>query len=251
MKSIVLFAGTGEGRELASYCAENGIYTVVSCATEYGTGLLPQSEYLRPVCGRLDERGMRQLIDSERPIAVFDATHPYAQEASRNICAACSVRVQYIRVLRDPEPQSDYALYFDSMEEIASYLSENDGNVLITSGSKLIRTYTQIRDFSARCTIRVLDSEGVAEECAAAGFANIITGKGPFGYEQDREHIAQSGARFVVTKDSGAAGGFPEKLRAAQDCGVKLLVLKRPQESGISVERAKELIMEMRKMHCL
>ncbi len=35
--------------------------------------------------------------------------------------------------------------------------------------------------------------------------------------------------KYLVTKESGAAGGYPEKVKAARSVGVEVLVLERPQ----------------------
>ena len=44
-------------------------------------------------------------------------------------------------------------------------------------------------------------------------------------------------AKILVTKDTGKAGGFPEKAAAAQSAGAKLLVIRRPtQETGYSLD---------------
>ena len=42
----------------------------------------------------------------------------------------------------------------------------------------------------------------------------------------------------MVTKDSGKAGGFPEKAEAARQAGVRLAVVRRPREEGISLKEA-------------
>ena len=45
--------------------------------------------------------------------------------------------------------------------------------------------------------------------------------------------IQQYQIRFLVTKDGGAPGGFPEKAAAAKETGVQLIVLRRPKEQGL------------------
>ncbi len=55
----------------------------------------------------------------------------------------------------------------------------------------------------------------------------------------------------TATEYGGRAGGFPEKVWSARKCGVKLIIIKRPVEQGISIERAKELISAMRKKSSL
>ena len=39
--------------------------------------------------------------------------------------------------------------------------------------------------------------------------------QGPFSCEMNAATIRQTGAKYLVTKESGAAGGFLEKLEAA------------------------------------
>ncbi len=41
--------------------------------------------------------------------------------------------------------------------------------------------------------------------------------QGTFSYALNRALMEQFAIRFLVTKDGGAAGGFEEKARAAQD----------------------------------
>ena len=51
-------------------------------------------------------------------------------------------------------------------------------------------------------------------------------------------------AAFLLTKESGAAGGFPEKLAAAQRAGAAAVIIKRPgQEEGYSVEQGKKILL--------
>ena len=43
--------------------------------------------------------------------------------------------------------------------------------------------------------------------------------------------------RILITKESGATGGFPEKVAAARDCGMTVAVLARPQDfPGLTCE---------------
>ena len=43
--------------------------------------------------------------------------------------------------------------------------------------------------------------------------------------------------QWMVTKDGGAAGGFAEKVAAARQTGVELVVIGRPAETGESLEQ--------------
>ena len=54
MSEVLIFGGTTEGRMLAEFCDFKMIPAAVSVTTEYGAGLLPQSEYIRELVGNLD-----------------------------------------------------------------------------------------------------------------------------------------------------------------------------------------------------
>ena len=45
-----------------------------------------------------------------------------------------------------------------------------------------------------------------------------------------------------VTKESGEAGGFPEKAEAASLCGAELLTLRRPAEIGKPLTQIEHLL---------
>ena len=49
-----------------------------------------------------------------------------------------------------------------------------------------------------------------------------------------------------MTKDGGRAGGFPEKAEACRECGIKMVVIKRPE--GRSGMDAGEIIEEIDKI---
>ena len=69
--------------------------------------------------------------------------------------------------------------------------------------------------------------------------------QGPFTQALNEAMLRALDIRYLVTKDTGAAGGFGEKLRAARACGVTPLVIRRPlQEEGIGVEDCLKLLGE-------
>ena len=60
--------------------------------------------------------------------------------------------------------------------------------------------------------------------------------KGPFSTGQNVEHLRKSGAGILLTKESGATGGYPEKAEAARICGTELVTIARPAEQGYSFD---------------
>lgn len=232
MFRLLIFGGTTEGRELAEYCAEKGIITDVSVATEYGAELLPAD--VNVLCGRLDAEQMKALINTGYS-AVVDATHPYAVEATANIRrASAETGVPYLRLLRNSSAVCGKTVH--DMGGIISLLNGTSATVLSTLGSKSLAALTEVKNYRERLWVRVLPSEDILEQCLELGYdpAKIIQEKGPFTIEQNVEHLRKSGAKIMLTKESGATGGYPEKAAAARICGAQLITLARPAESGYS-----------------
>ena len=90
----------------------------------------------------------------------------------------------------------------------------------------------------ARLYPRVLPTLAGITACEAAGIPhrNILAMQGPFTQELNAALLRQFRISYMVTKDGGVAGGFAEKAEAAAQCGVQLIVLRRPEEQGESTE---------------
>lgn len=244
MSEILIFGGTTEGRLLAEFCATKGIRAAVSTATEYGAELLPQSGFIHELVGKLDGQEISALLRSGDYAAVIDATHPFARNVSANVRAACAESgVRYLRLLREGSGNPPGRL-FDSIPEMVEYLNASDKKALITTGGNSLAEYTKVRGFRDRLTVRILPAEGAAEHCVQLGFLpeRTILEKGPFTVEQNVAHIKQAAAEILVTKESGAAGGFPEKAEAAALCGAELLTLRRPVEQGYSLTQTEKIL---------
>ena len=54
--------------------------------------------------------------------------------------------------------------------------------------------------------------------------------------------LRETKAKYFVTKESGKAGGFLEKAEAANATGAVLVVIGRPEETGMSVDGTVEYI---------
>lgn len=245
MSDILIFGGTTEGRELAQYCADSGISADISVATDYGASLLPDSEFIRIMSGRLDRCEMKELLGNGYH-TVIDATHPFAEEVTKNIRSVCNdLRIPYYRLLRD-ETDVTYGTTVRSMDELVELLDKTHDVILSTLGSKEAVRLTEVKDFRRRIWIRALPNEIVRELCLSLGFdeKKLILEKGPFSEDENIRHIRLSGAEIVVTKESGNAGGYNEKSEAAKKCGVNLITLIRPEETGLSMEQIKRLLQE-------
>lgn len=248
---IAVFAGTTEGRVLCERLSSAGIAADAFTATDYGAELLLSLPFITPHAGRLDKQEMEHAIRSFD--VVVDATHPYAAAASDNIFGACAATgVRYLRLARpstlgagESGTTADDAarepIIVDSAQEAAAFLSKVEGNVLLATGSKELAVYTMIPDYAARVFPRVLPEASVVERCRSLGFpaSQLICMQGPFSRELNRELLRAVKASWLVTKDTGRAGGFDEKIAAAREANARVIVIARPRaEEGLSIDDA-------------
>ncbi|MGN0734330.1 MAG: precorrin-6A reductase [Anaerovoracaceae bacterium] len=250
MCKVILFGGTTEGRLLAQFLDENRIDSVVCVATEYGGSLVRGCSYVKVIEERLDETEMEELINSEKPQLVIDATHPFAKIVTENILRASeNTETEYMRVVRDSDgASSDEAVYVDTVDDAVAWLKDNtEGKILATTGSKELAKYTEIPDYQSRVYARVLSTAESVMKAAELGFegANLIAMQGPFSREMNKALLTDCGIRYLVTKESGNTGGYADKLEACRECGVTPVIIGRPAaEKGETLASAKGLIAE-------
>lgn len=247
MDRILLFAGTTEGRTIAKALIGQPVSVTVSVATEYGETLLEQGENISVLHGRKNAEEIAALIDSTKASLLIDATHPYAKEVTKTLQrVSAETGVEYMRVLRAPDgvDRAD-CVTVDDAEAAVAFLNGTEGNVLLTVGSKELAAFTAVRDWQTRLYARILSVKDSADAAFALGFsgAHLCCMQGPFSEELNLAMLKSIDASYLVTKDTGAAGGFSEKLRAARACGVTPVVIRRPaEEQGISEAECLERI---------
>ena len=246
MYKVIVFAGTTEGNIICSFLQKNQIPTCACVATGYGTKSLTEDTCLKVQGKRMTSGEMAEFFREENPRLVLDATHPYAAEVTANIRKACEdTDTSYVRVLRQEGEKQKEAVYVESTEAAVEFLNTTTGNVLLTTGSKELKKFMAVSDYQNRLYARVLSLPSVMADCSACGFEgkHLIGMQGPFSKEMNVATLRQYNCRYLVTKDSGQAGGFAEKIEAALECQVIPVIIGRPvAEEGISVAACKKLL---------
>ena len=255
-KKIAIFAGTTEGRLLAERLAGSNVRADVFVATEYGKEEIPEAPNLHVHDGRIDENGMEDLFREKRYDLILDATHPFAKAVTANIReAAKKTDTAFLRILRDggrsgiqiqtleeiqgmAADRKNEPVFVDSVRTAVEFLKMTEGPVFVTTGSKELSAFLELPDWETRVYARVLSMPDVVKTCADMGFygSHLIAMQGPFSEELNVAMMRSVHAKWMVTKESGKAGGFGEKVSAAKKAGVGLVVIGRPAEDGISLE---------------
>ncbi len=299
-RQFLLFAGTKEGRELAEYMSAHRISAVVCVATEYGEELLRPDRWIQVHTGRMEKAGMEDMIRKMEPLAVIDATHPYADVVTANIRDACETcGAAYYRLMREEsavkdsclareisdvkdscpvreefavkdscpvkdhcfareeaavtdghllgEEESDRLRFFANPQEAAHWLKKQEGNILLTTGIKELPCFAETISDRGRIYVRALLQNDIFKHMEKYGLSRkqIICMQGPFSAEMNVATLRMTGAKYLVTKESGAAGGFAEKVEAARACGAVGVVIRRPtRETGYSAKEVQKIVLE-------
>ena len=244
---IAVFAGTSEGRVLCERLSEAGRRAKAFVATEYGGELIDGLSGIDVNVGRLDALAMKE--------ALVDAA--LVTEASANVRSASrAAGVECIRLVRpsllDPDEgdadQRDgiVASVVSDAAAAAAFLAGVEGDVLLTTGSKDLPAYALAPGLAQRCWPRVLPDADTVRRCHELGFpeSQVICMQGPFEKDLNVALLRHSKARWLVTKDTGKAGGFSEKVEAAREAGARIVLISRPvaDERGRSLDEVLALL---------
>ena len=225
---ILLAGGTKDSRIIAEKLLRDNHKIIVTTATEYGGQLISHLD-LEVRVAKLDVEGLKDLAKEMNVSRIVDATHPYAIEISNNLLKLSTILgVPYYRYERSMlEYKKENSFY--SLDELIKFLEEARGNILLTLGSNNIHRFKELKNKKS-IYVRILPTEYAIKKCEDAGFrpSQILGLQGPFNTTFNEAIYSNYDIKYVVTKESGATGGELEKVEAAANLGVRVVVLKRP-----------------------
>jgi len=225
---ILLAGGTKDSRMIAEKLLEDNHRIIVTTATEYGGQLIAHLD-LEVMVAKLDLKDLENLAVEMNISQIVDATHPYAIEISNNLLKLSTIMgVPYYRYERNMLEYKKKNSFYD-LETLINFLEKVKGNILLTLGSNNIHKFKDLKNKNS-IYIRVLPTEYAVKKCEDAGFrpSQILGLQGPFSTTFNEAIYRNYDVKYIVTKESGATGGELEKVEAAENLGVGVVVLKRP-----------------------
>ena len=247
---ILLFGGTSETGPIARALVRAGYAVLVSTATTLALDLGTHAG-IRRRCGRLDQAAMAELIRAEKIEVVVDAGHPYAVELHAQVQrAAAETGVCLVRFERPlADPVFDERVHRAADHGAAAALAVTLGRrILLTTGANNLAPYLETIPSATHAVFaRVLPEPDSLLACRRAGLSSpqIVTGRGPFSIEANLAVLQSLKIDVLVTKESGAAGGLPEKLAAARRHACAAVVVARPVTTGREVCHAIDQLVHM------
>lgn len=243
---ILIAGGTKDSRVILERLIEErktieGLLVIT--ATEYGKKLI-DSLGVEVLVGKKDGEELGRLAKERKVTSIIDATHPYALEISKNLIELS--KKSNLSYLRFERPMVKYTggVKFQSMDKLVEYLDKEEGKILVTLGSNNVHLFKDLKN-KKDLYLRVLPTEYAIKKCEEAGFLpkQIIGLQGPFSKEFNKSIYRNYGITHIITKESGATGGELEKVEAALELGLGLIILQRPEIDYLEkVEEVEELI---------
>lgn len=232
---ILVLAGTSDARELAVRIKESG-YELLSTVVTDSAAKSMEEAGLPVQVGRLTAQDLVSLIAEKSIRCVVDATHPFAEEASKNAMAASQeAGVPYIRYERESlsAPGSEKLIVVEDYVQAAELAAKKKGVIMLTTGSKTLKIFTDRLLGLPDTTLvaRMLPRLDNMQKCEELGLAqkNIVAMQGPFSKELNKALYDHYKVTLMITKESGKVGAFDEKVEAALEMGIETIVIGRPK----------------------
>lgn len=232
---ILVLAGTSDARELAVRIKETG-YELLSTVVTDSAAKSMEEAGLPVQVGRLTAQDLVSLIAEKGIRCVVDATHPFAEEASKNAMAASQeAGVPYIRYERESlsAPGSEKLIVVEDYVQAAELAAEKKGVIMLTTGSKTLKIFTDRLLGLPDTTLvaRMLPRLDNMQKCEELGLEqkNIVAMQGPFSKELNKALYDHYKVTLMITKESGKVGAFDEKVEAALEMGIETIVIGRPK----------------------
>jgi len=230
---ILVIGGTCDALEIACRLYEITSDLVISTATEYGFKTSRKCFPGPIIYGKMDKEDLRQYVMNNRVRFILDASHPYAENISRNVISLCQeLGIDYVRFERSMvQGKSSDLILCSTYEEAGELADRLPGNIFISIGINHVeKLLVKIKD-KKRIKVRVLpQSETLAKlESKGLDADHIVALKGPFSEEMNYLLFKETQTSVLICKDSGEQGGTDKKIRAAQRLGMKTIMVARPK----------------------
>lgn len=234
---IFLLGGTKDSINIIEFIKKNyDAYILTTTTTEYGARLAREGGSDDTIARPLPKDEIIEIINKGNFNILIDATHPFASHITQtSVSIANELKIHYIRFERPTTNLENIDVshihYVNSFVEAGKLISEkfNEGNVLHFAGANTMEDVLENVE-TERFYPRILKVESSIEKCNLLGIKpdHIIPMTGAASIEENIELIEKYDASVMITKESGEVGGVIEKIEAANQKNIAVIMIQRP-----------------------
>jgi len=235
---IFLLGGTKDSINIIQHIKKNyDAYIMTTTTTEYGARLAMEGGSDDTIARPLPKDEIIKILTDEDFDILIDATHPFAAHITQTSAGiARELKIPYIRFERPitnlENIDTSHIHYVNSFDDAGKLIAGkfSQGNVLHFAGANTmadIVKYVPVERFYPR----ILKVENSIRKCDELGIdsSHIIPMTGAATLEENIDLIEKYDASVMITKESGEIGGVVEKIEAANQKDIAIIMIQRPE----------------------
>ena len=235
---VILLGGTKDSTNIISHLKENyDVFILTTTTTEYGARLAKEAGSDDTIARPLLKDEIIKIIKDSKFDILIDATHPFAEHITQTSASiAKELEMPYIRFERPitnlENIDTSHIRYVKSFDDAGKLIENefNEGNVLHFAGANTMADIVKHVSVE-RFYPRILKVESSIRKCSELGVdeSHIIPMTGAATLEQNIDLIEKYDASVMITKESGEIGGVIEKIEAANQKDISVIMIQRPE----------------------
>ncbi|ADV44182.1 cobalt-precorrin-5B (C(1))-methyltransferase CbiD [Bacteroides helcogenes] len=227
---ILILGGTTEGRIAVKTLEEAGKPFYYSTKGDEQEVLLHNGIRLN---GTMGTEKIKEFCVRHNIKLLIDAAHPFAEQLHKTLEQVS--RESDIPVIRFerifPERDEKHINWCKDYDDAISQIKTNRISTLLAlTGVQSISKLTLLWKGNTRCYFRILDRDSSRELANKQGYPEEYLHYYHYG-EDERKLMQQIHPEAILIKESGISGGFCEKVKAAQELGIRIFAICRPKTS--------------------
>ena len=235
---IMILGGTKDSTNIITHIKENyDAFILTTTTTEYGARLAKEAGSDDTIARPLLKDEIMEIIERDNFDILIDATHPFAEHITQTSASiADELKLPYIRFERPTinleNIDTSHIHYVKSFDDAGKLIAKEfpKGNVMHFAGANTmadIVKYVSIDRFYPR----ILKVENSLKKCEELDINpnHIIPMTGAATKEENVDLIKKYSASVMITKESGEIGGVIEKIEAANDTDIAIIMIQRPE----------------------
>ena len=235
---ILLLGGTKDSINIIQHIKKNyEYYILTTTTTEYGAKLANEGRSDDTIARPLPKEELIETIKDYNIDILIDATHPFAEHITKtSVSIANELKIPFIRFERPTTDLKNIDTsnihYVNSFDEAGKLIATDfsKGNVLHFAGANTMEDVLKYVS-PERFYPRILKVDSSLEKCEKLNVNpdHIIPMTGAASIEENIELIEKYDATVMITKESGEVGGVVEKIKAANQKDVAIIMIQRPK----------------------
>ena len=235
---IFLLGGTKDSTNIITHIkSKYESYILTTTTTEYGAKLACESGSDETIARPLPKEEIIRILNDNEFDIMIDATHPFASHITQtSVNVSKELGLPYIRFERPTTNLENIDTsrihYVNSFDEAGKLIANefNQGNILHFAGANTMEDILKYVP-SERFYPRILKVESSLEKCEKLGVNpnHIIPMNGAASTKENIELIEKYDASVMITKESGEIGGVIDKIEAANEKDISVIMIQRPE----------------------